>query len=83
MFLWSCSYKNCEWCCYVIAKTKGKAKSLFQDYWRDGEYIDIRVYKVKEAKGFVEGIHDMDDDVLKQLGVRYLTEEELERIGVL
>ena len=83
MVLWSCSYKNCEWRCYVIAKTKGKAKSLFQDYWRDGEYIDIGVYKVKEAKGFVEGIHDMDDDVLKQLGVRYLTEEELERMGVL
>lgn len=79
MFLWLCYYKDCEWCCYVIAETKGKAKSLFQSYWRDEEYIDIRAYKVKEAKGFREGIHDMDDDVLKSLGVRYLTEEEAER----
>lgn len=78
MYLWTVYYKNEDWCCYVIAPTRGRAKYLFQDYWREGEYTDIRLNKVKEANGYSEGVYDMDCDVLRELGVRYLTEEEWE-----
>ncbi len=78
MYLWTVYYKNEDWCCYVIAPTRGRAKFLFQDYWREGEYTDIRLNKVKEANGYREGVYDMDCDVLRELGVRYLTEEEWE-----
>lgn len=78
MYLWTVYYKNEDWCCYVIAPTRGRAKYLFQDYWREGEYTDIRLNKVKEANGYSEGVYDMDCDVLRELGVRYLKEEEWE-----
>lgn len=78
MYLWTVYYKNEDWCCYVIAPTRGRAKFLFQDYWREGEFTDIRLNKVKEANGYREGVYDMDCDVLRELGVRYLTEEEWE-----
>lgn len=78
LYLWTVYYKNEDWCCYVIASTRGRAKYLFQYYWRNGEYTDIRLNKVKEANGYREGVYDMDCDVLRDLGVRYLTEEEWE-----
>ena len=76
VFLWCCWYANDEWCCYVIAPSRGRAKSLFQDYWRDGEYTDVRCCKVKEAPGMDQGIYDMDCPELEALGVRYRDETE-------
>ena len=78
MFLWLCWYVNTEWCCYVIAPTRGRAKSLFHDYWREGDFVDVRGYKVKEAPDAPQGVYDMDCQELKNLGVRYMTEEEME-----
>lgn len=78
VYLWTVYYKNEDWCCYVIAPTRGRAKYLFQDYWKEGEFTDIRLNKIKEANGYREGVYDMDCDVLRELGVRYLTEEEWE-----
>lgn len=83
VYLWTVYYKNEDWCCYVIAPTRGRAKYLFQDYWNydswvHGEFTDIRLNKIKEANGYREGVYDMDCDVLRELGVRYLTEEEWE-----
>lgn len=76
MFLWLCWYANDEWCCYVIAPTRGKAKWLFQNYWREGFYTDVRCRKVKEAPGMDQGIYDMDCPELEALGVRYRDETE-------
>lgn len=83
VYLWTVYYKNEDWCFYVIAPTRGRAKYLFQYYWENdcwghGEFTDIRLNKVKEADGFREGVYDDDCDVLRELGVRYLTEEEWE-----
>ena len=76
MYLWQCWYANDEWGCYVIAPTRGRAKSLFQDYWDEGWYTDVRCRKVKEAPGMDQGIYDMDCPELEALGVRYLEETE-------
>lgn len=81
MYLWLCWYKNDEWACYVIASTRGRAKSLFHDYWNSicyGEYTDVRCHRVKPANWCTEAILDADCEVLEQLGVRYKTEAELE-----
>lgn len=76
MFLWTVYYKDAEWVCYVIAQTRGRAKSIFADYWKEGEYTDIRCYKAKPADGYDEAIYDYDCEVLAELGVRYMTETE-------
>lgn len=81
MYLWLCRYKNDEWACYVTAPTRGRAKSLFHDYWRStvyGEYTDVRAQKIRSADGYQEAVLDMDCAELEALGVRYLTEEEME-----
>lgn len=31
MTLYVCYYKNDEWCCYVAAPTRGKAKHLWNE----------------------------------------------------
>lgn len=76
MFLWLCWYTNDEWCCYVIAPTRGKAKSLFHNYWDEGWYTDVRCCKVKEAHEARQGVYDMDCPELEALGVRYRDETE-------
>ncbi len=75
MFLWCCWYDTDEWCCYVIAPTRGRAKSLFHEYWREGEYTDVRCYKVKEAPEMEQGVYDTTCPELEALGVRYMDEE--------
>lgn len=75
MFLWCCWYANEEWCCYAIASSRGRAKSLFQEYWKDGEYTDVRCCKVKDASRMKQGVYDMNCTELDALGVRYRDEE--------
>ena len=77
MFLWNAWYTGDEWCCFVIAPTRGRTKALFQDYWRDGEFTDVRCRKVKPADGYDEGVYDAPCEVLEELGVRYLAEDEM------
>ena len=79
MYLWLCWYVNDEWVCYVVAPTRGRAKSLFHEHFRGtiyGEYTDIRSCKLKPADGFKEAVLDDDFPELEKLGVRYATEEE-------
>ena len=83
MFLWACWFENDdEWCCYVIAPTRGKAKAMFFDAcdcgWKD--YIDVHAQKVKPAEGFAAKVCDMQCPELDALGVKYLTEEELDML---
>lgn len=80
MYLWICWFRNDDdWGCYVIAPTRGRAKSMFFKHFKDQWfyvqwYTDVRSQKVKEAPGQQEGIYDMDGPVLEALGVRYRTE---------
>lgn len=52
---------------------------MFRSYWDDGEYIDIRAYKRREAYGCEPAIYDCDCPELEALGERYMTIEEMER----
>lgn len=76
MVLWCCWYDTVDWCCYVVAPTRGKAKGLFQNYWNEGDYTDVRCIKVKEAANARKGVYDMDCEELEKLGIRYLEEME-------
>lgn len=77
MFLWLCCYANCEWGCYIIAQTRGRAKSIFNSYWGNicfGEYTDVRATKIKAADGYEEAVLDMDCETLAALDVHYRLE---------
>lgn len=79
MFVWFVWYKYDDaWGSFVIAKSKGRAKSRFQDYWRAGEFTDVRCKKIKSADGYEEGVYDDQCQTLDELGLQYLTEEEME-----
>ena len=74
MFLWKCYYKDCEWCCFVTAPSRNRAKSIFHDYWSFevlADYIDVRCCKIKNADGYKESLYDDDCKELKSLGVSF------------
>lgn len=67
MSLWLCWYVNDEWGCYIIAPTRGRAKSMFNLYWGSicfGEYTDVRATKIKAADEYEEAVLDMDCETL-------------------
>lgn len=80
MYLWLCWFRyDDDWGCYIIAPTRGRAKSMFYDYWQYtgyGEYTDIRSIKIRRADGFQEEVLDTDCKELEALGIRYRTEED-------
>lgn len=82
MFLWFCWFcDDDDWGCYVIAPTRGRAKALFFGHWcyvGYEEYTDVRAQKIKRADGFQEAVLDDDSKDLEALGVRYMTEKEVE-----
>lgn len=43
-----------------------------------GWYTDVRAQKVKDCPDTPEGVYDEDCPELEKVGVRYLTEEEME-----
>lgn len=49
---------------------------MFQNYWNEGDYTDVRCIKVKEAANARKGVYDMDCEELEKLGIRYLEEME-------
>lgn len=78
MYLWICWYCTDEWASYVIAPTRGRAKSIFHEHWRAtvyDEYTDVRAQKIRTADGHEESVLDTDCPELENLGVRYLDEE--------
>lgn len=79
MTLYVCYYKNDDdYCCYIAAPTRGKAKQLFTEWDGHCLYIDVRTQKIKDCPDTPEGVYDDDCPELEKLGVRYLTEEEME-----
>lgn len=79
MYLWWVNYYGEEWGCYVIAKTRGKAKLMFGSYFGTGEWNDIRSTRLKVANGYAAALlDDADDPRLKELGVKYVDPDEME-----
>ena len=78
MTLYAFYYKNCEWCCFVAAPTRGKAKHLFNEWDGPGWNTDVRTQKVKDCPDTPQGVYDEDCPELEKLGVRYLAEEDAE-----
>ena len=86
---WCYFVNDDEWGCYVIAPTRGKAKSLFLLHTNllcDGDYTDIRcrqMMKLPEETNFwPQVLDDPDDPLLMELGLRYATYEEAEALGL-
>lgn len=71
MYLWRLWYDGADWCCYVIAKSRGRAKALFHNYWRERDFIDVRGEKYATADGHEEKILDDDCEELRELGGKY------------
>ena len=88
MNVYWCYYKNNEWGSYVIAPTHNKAKAMFQEWYLNtggyGDYTDIRcVRKMKLADCLnlkPQMLDEPDDPLLKELGLRYATDEEAEEL---
>lgn len=81
MYLWLCYFAMVrDWCTYVIAPSRTRAKMMFAEHWGHemGEYIDVRARKVKPADEFAAQVCDVQCTELNTLGVRYLTDEEVE-----
>jgi len=79
MYLWWVEYYDEEWGCYVIAKTRGKAKLMFGSYFGRGEWNDIRSTRLKVANGYAAALLDDEDDPrLAELGVKYVDPDEME-----
>lgn len=79
MKLYLVYFRDQEWGCYVVAPSRGRAKSLFYEYWRwDGEYTDIRCRKLKSVDQKDEKLYDTNCPELEAMGVSFrgLEEEE-------
>lgn len=87
MYLWWAQYDNEEWGCFVIAESRGQAKSMFHGwnpisgYGNENEYTDVRVYKRKEVDGYEPTVFDENCPKLEVLGERFCTQEEMEALG--
>lgn len=80
-----CYYKGNEWGSYVIAPTHNKAKAMFHEWYMGTvvrSYIDIRCYRKMKLADCLnlkpQMLDDPDDPLLKELGLRYATDEEME-----
>lgn len=81
MFLWLCWLEFDNWCVYVTAPTRGKAKSMVLSHFNDIcflQYTDIHAIKKKVADGYTAKVYEEDCPELEALGYRYMTEEEME-----
>ena len=83
MFLWLCWFEYEDWCVYVTAPTRGKAKAMVFSHFNDIcflQYTDIHAIKKKAADGYPAKVYDEDCPELEALGYRYMTEEEMEEL---
>lgn len=82
MNVYACNYKDDAWDCFVVAGTRGEAKSLFHSsfhsYCSENLYTDVRSSIVKRGVQIPAGVYDIDCPELEQIGLRYLSAEEME-----
>ncbi len=75
-----CYFKNNEWACFVLASSRGQAKSIFYQFWHDeGEWNDIRCYTVKSVPAGIsvlpQCLDNPEDPTLKLLELSYVEED--------
>jgi|GEM_PF-4545407 len=72
-----CVYpRNGDWCCFVFAETRNRARALLVGYFDDEDgYIDFGARCVKKGVNGSEEICDVDCGRLASLGVQYVNEE--------
>lgn len=66
--------KEVEWCCYIFAETRGRAKTLFKKWYPGYEcpkYTDIHTSIVKKDVGGEEEVCGDDCQRLKDNGIEY------------
>jgi hypothetical protein len=74
MNLYLAREKESDWCCFVFAENRGRAKSLFYKYNPAYDYLefqDIRAMIIEKNVDGEEEVCDMDCDRLKKHGVYY------------
>ena len=74
--------RNSEYCCFVIEKTRGRAKAWAAGTWGE-DFIDMRCYLLKkgvdaEKPMLIECETDEGYDIVLACGYHYMTEEECE-----
>lgn len=83
MNLYSVGYYLSNWCVYVFAPTRNRAKAMVAELYGE-EYIHMRCKTLRKGVNVaVPSVVDSEDDeaykdVLK-CGYRYMTEEEVDR----
>lgn len=70
-----------EWGAYVVAGSRGQAKSIFhRNYKECGEWNDIRCHNVKDISDDIKitlrCLDELGDPILKKLGLKYIEEED-------
>lgn len=77
MNLYWVHFQGEEWGSFVIAGSRGRAKSLFFDFWtNEGWYIDVRCWKIKSVDQQTEAVYDQDCPELEAMGVSFAPFEE-------
>lgn len=61
-----------DWCCYIFAETRNKAKSMLVGHFDDdNKYIDFRCETIKKNVDGNSQICDVDCNRLKNLKITY------------
>lgn len=80
MYLWLCWFEFEDWCVFVTAPTRGKAKSMVFSYFHNDicflNFTDIHAIKKKAADGYPAKVYDEDCPELEELGYAFMTEGE-------
>jgi hypothetical protein len=66
---------NDEWCCYVFAETRNKAKTMILHYFTDDDYyIDYGCRIIYKNVDGISEVCDEDCERLKLYGIKYNNE---------
>jgi hypothetical protein len=61
-----------DWCCYIFAETRNKAKMMLLHYFTyDDEYIDYGCRTIKKDVGGESEVCDEDCERLKMYDIEY------------
>lgn len=78
MNLYNVSTDFTQYSCFVFANTRNEARTMMVDYFWDEPYIELKARLIKKDVDGDYEVCDVDCDRLAKLGIKYLTEEEIE-----
>ena len=65
-----------EWCCYVYADTRNKARAMLVGYFNNElEYTDFNAVAIRKDVGGESGIYDRDCERLANQGIYYTNDD--------